>query len=210
MKIKKYVNRNPITPDPRGKKSITSNGKRNTIYTPNPNDPRLKAYSDSLSLYKKTVDIENPKYYEDGEPSWWKFKGSQDEVGEFMRKNNIDFNHTGRFPGKIQPESTGYFGEGILYPKYKKPVQPVEYKPSEKATVKPKDVSFSVKKKDFGPKKSLPKSINSVKYDASGANVYLTVNGKTSVMPKKEFTSWLKNSENRDMFDSYRKSTAKK
>ena len=209
MKIKKYVNRNPITPDPRGKKSITSNGQRNTIYTPNPNDPRLKAYNDSLNLYNRGE--EKLKYWRNN-PNATNVELNKKE-GELDKKYPVskDVAIFGANASKaISMEKIGSGSAVRSSPRYKKPVQPVEYKPSEKAIVKPKDVSFSVKKKDFGPKKSLPKSINSVKYDASGANVYLTVNGKTSVMPKKEFTSWLKNSENRDMFDSYRKSTAKK
>ena len=193
MKIK-YVNKNPITPNPRDKKAVAGNAQRDTIYTSNPNDPRLKAYQDSL--YVRTL---NPQTFTPGnrtrpltpnEKIFWK----DEKTG--LVPNLVEYDPE-------QPTSR-YFGH------YKKPVQPVEYKPSEKAIVKPKDVSFSVKKKDFGPQKSLPKSINSIKYDASGINVYLTVNGKQSVMPKKEFTSWLKNSENKDMFDSYRKSSANK
>lgn len=194
MRIKKYVNRNPITPDPRGKKSITNNDQRDTIYTPNPNDPRLKAYQDSL--YVRTLNRQTFL------PGWGTRPLTPDE--KIIWKDE----KTGLVPNLVEynlkDPSYEYFGH------YKKPVQPVEYKPSEKAIVKPRDVSYSVKKKYFGPQKSLPKSINSIKYDASGANVYLTVNGKTSVMPKKEFTYWLKNSENRDMFDSYRKSATKK
>lgn len=105
------------------------------IYTSDKNDPRLKNYNDSLSLYKKTKDIENPKYYEDGYPSWYTWKGSRREAEKFMRKNNIDLDYesyrTGKFPGKIQPTKIGYFGEGIDYPIYKKPVQPVIYKERE-------------------------------------------------------------------------------
>ena len=66
---------------------------RKPIVVTNPNDPRLKAYNDSLRLYKKTVDIENPKYYEGGEPSWYNWKGNRDQVQKFMEKNNVDHNY---------------------------------------------------------------------------------------------------------------------
>lgn len=199
MKIK-YVNKKPITPNPRDKKIIAGNAQRDTIYTSNPNDPRLKAYSDSLALYKnyKKPPLGYVPITESDSPT------AREYVKEHTinQLKNLYYSPTGSIMGN----------ESIINydPPPKKPVQPVEYKPTEKANVKPKDNPFSVKKKDFGPQKSLPKSINSIKYDASGVNVYLTVNGKTSVMPKKDFASWLKNSENKDMFDSYRKSLANK
>ena len=99
----------------------------------NPNDPRLQAYRDSSSLYKKTMDILSPKYYNNGDPAWYNFKGTRKEANDFMRKNNIDLDYeyyrTGKFPGKIQPIETGDFGEGMAYPIYKKPVQEVVYEP---------------------------------------------------------------------------------
>ncbi len=102
-------------------------------YVSNPNDPILQAYRDSSSLYKKTMDILSPKYYDNGEPSWYNFKGTRKEANDFMRKNNIDLDYeyygTGKFPGKIQPIETGDFGEGMAYPIYKKPVQEVVYEP---------------------------------------------------------------------------------
>ena len=120
--------------------------KNDPIFVTDPNDPRLKAYNDSLSLYKKTVNIENPKYYEDGQPSWWTFKGNRAQAQKFMEKNNIDHDYeyyrTGKFPGKIQPKSTGEFGEGMAYPKYKNPVQPVFYKKDKEQTEVAKTVSL--------------------------------------------------------------------
>ena len=160
-------------------------GQRDTIYTPNPNDPRLKAYQDSLYVRRL-----NPQTFRPGsrtrpltpdEKIFWK----DEKTG--LVPNLVEYNP------KIP--TGGYFGH------YKKPVQPVEYKPSEKAIVKPKDVSFSVKKKDFGPQKSLPKSIDSIKQDASGVNVYVTINGKTSVIPKRDYSLWI--AANKDLYDSY-------
>jgi hypothetical protein len=109
------------------------------IYVDNPRDPRLRAYQDSLNLYNKTKDIQNPKYYTDGDPSWYNWKGNRKDAEKFMRRNNIDLDYeyyrTNKFPGKIQPIKTGDFGEGMAYPIYKKPTQPVEYKKLEE--VKP-------------------------------------------------------------------------
>jgi hypothetical protein len=109
-------------------------GKKKPIYVESKKDPRYKAYNDSLSLYKKTLEIENPKYYikENGrqsDPSWYNWKGDRLAAEEFGRKNNIDYGYeyyqTGKFPGKIQPIRTGDWGEGMAYPIYKKPQQPV-------------------------------------------------------------------------------------
>ena len=110
------------------------------IYTENPNDPRIRRYNDSLNLYNKTQDIKNPKYYEKGhDPSWYSWKGDINSLNRFMKKNKIDADYeyysTGKFPGKIQPVKTGDFGEGMAYPIYKKPVQPIVYKKPEPAKV---------------------------------------------------------------------------
>lgn len=123
---------------PYAKKTLPSaqNGKHTPIYTDNPKDPRIKAYNDSLKLYNKTKDIQNPKYYNKGEePSWYNWKGDLNKADAFMRRNNIDvdyeYHRNGKFPGKIQPVKVGDFGEGMAYPIYKKPIQPVIYKKPE-------------------------------------------------------------------------------
>lgn len=110
------------------------------IYTENPKDPRLGRYNGSLSLYNKTQDIKNPKYYEKGhDPSWYSWKGDINSLNRFMKKNKTDADYeyysTGKFPGKIQPVKTGDFGEGMAYPIYKKPVQPIVYKKPEPVKV---------------------------------------------------------------------------
>jgi hypothetical protein len=101
-------------------------GQAQTIFVSDLNDPRYKDYQDSLSLYNKTLEIENPKYYEKGKkPSWHNWKGDVKSIESFIKKNNIDY-PSGKFTGKIQPVKTEYFGEGLVYPIYKKPVQPVK------------------------------------------------------------------------------------
>jgi len=112
--------------------NMQSGGQLAPIYTNNPKDSRLQAYNDSLHLYNKTRDIENPKYYDDGNPSWYGFRGTHAEAENFAIRNNIDYYfeyyRTGRFPGEIQPIDAKDWGEGMDYPIYKKPVQPVIYR----------------------------------------------------------------------------------
>lgn len=101
------------------------------IYVNDPNDPRLKSYNDSLSLYNQTRNIENPKYYEKGKsPNYYSFSGTPAEAELFASANNI-IQYNAKFPGKIQPVSTEHWGDQLIYPKYKKPVQPVKYRDSE-------------------------------------------------------------------------------
>jgi hypothetical protein len=192
-------------------KPVKKDPPRKPIYVIDPKDKRLKAYNDSLSLYNKTVDIENPKNYENGKPSWWTLKGSTEQNIEFMKKNNIDANYTGRFPGKIQPESTGDFGEGMVYPKYKKPVQPVLIaKEVTKANVDPKERSMPTSSIKVNRAVNFPKTVTGVKYDTQKGDVIVGISGKDVTMPRKEFDSWVNKPENRKMFDDYRKSKAKK
>jgi hypothetical protein len=119
---------------PRVGAKYADGGDTTPIYVTDRNDPRLKAYKDSLNLYNKTRDIENPRYYTDGYPSWYTYRGNREESERFMRRNNIDLDYnyyrTGRFPGNIQPIATGDFGEGMAYPIYKKPVQEVIFSPN--------------------------------------------------------------------------------
>jgi len=191
-------------PDPR-KKPIVIEANRKPIYTSNLNDPRLKAYQDSLGLYNRGE--EKLKY--------WRNNPNATNVELNRKEEEIDR----RFPVSTSRNS---FGDNVIktidmqpigsgsglrnVPLYKKPVQPV-YLGVEKTIVKPKD--FSVKKKELAPQKSLPKSVTGWGMDAAG-NVNLSVNGIRTVMPKKEFTAWIQNPENRAMYDKYRTSVAKK
>jgi hypothetical protein len=110
-----------------GNKRFAQAGMQMPIYTSDWS--KVKNYNDSLNLYNKTRDIENPNYYEQGFPSWYTHRGTREEIERFMRRNNMDVDYTGRFPGNIQPVATGDFGEGIKYPIYKKPFQPYIYDP---------------------------------------------------------------------------------
>ena len=162
-------------------------GQRDTIYTPNPNDPRLKAYQDSL--YVRAL---NSQTFRPGnrtrpltldEKIFWK----DEKTG--LVPNLVEYN-----PAK---PTWGYFGH------YKKPVQPVEYREVSKVIVKPKELLGDTNSSKLEVKRTprLPESIDSIKQDASGVNVYVTVNGKTSVIPKKDYPLW--RAENKDLYDAY-------
>jgi hypothetical protein len=202
-------------PDPKKKKTEPV---REPIYVSNPNHPWIKAYQDSLTTYNLA-----PEYNKKIASEYLKSnstKEARDRIeqvdSEFVKKG---FNRDLRLWRDYEknPRWKREIGFSITELEYKKPVQPVVYKKPveperpkvDKAVVKPKGASLSVKKKDLQPQKSLPKSIDSIKMDASGANVYLSVNGKQTVMPKKDFTDWLKNPDNRAMYDKYRSSQAK-
>ena len=196
-------------------KAVKKDPPRKPIIVTNPNDPRLKAYNDSLRLYNKTVNIENPKYYEDGKPSAFSFKGNSEQGEQFFKKNNVDYDgeyrRTGRFPGKIQPESTGYLGLGMAYPKYKKPVQPVVLaKEATKVNIAPRELSMPKPSIKINRTVKLPETITGVKYDTQKGDVIVGLTGKDVTMPRKEFDSWVNKPENRKMFDDYRKAKAKK
>ena len=162
-------------------------GQRDTIYTSNPNDPRLKAYQDSL--YVRAL---NPQTFRPGnrtrpltldEKIFWK----DEKTG--LVPNLVEYDPD-------QPTDS-YFGH------YKKPVQPVEYREVSKVIVKPKELLQDTNSSKLKVKRTprLPESIDSIKQDASGVNVYVTVNGKTSVIPKKDYPLW--RAENKDLYDAY-------
>ena len=155
-------------------------GQRDTIYTPNPNDPRLKAYQDSL--YVRTL---LPQTFRPGtrtrpltldEKIFWK----DEKTG--LVPNLVEYNLT--------KPTWSYFGH------YKKPVQPVEYKKNEEVNIAP-----TVK---------LPSAIRDIKYDIQEGTVFVDLDGTNRAMPRKEFTTWVNKPENRKMFDDYRKAKAKR
>jgi len=195
-------------PDPKKKQAA---GTREPIYTSNPNDPRLKAYQDSLTTYDLSEE-----YWKKLVSEYNKSK-TVEEADKRVRRVESEFKKRGfrenlQYDVKNGPHNPN-FAFGIDKLIFKDPVQPVLYAPErpkvDKAVVKPKNAELSVKKKELKPQKSLPKSVTGFKMDASGANVYLSVNGKQTVMPKKDFTDWLKNPDNRAMYDKYRSSQAK-
>jgi hypothetical protein len=142
-----------------GSYQFQTGGTNKPIYTSDWS--KVKNYNDSLNLYNKTRDIENPNYYEQGFPSWYTHRGTREEIERFMRRNNMDVDYTGRFPGNIQPVATGYFGEGIKYPIYKKPFQPYIYDPYKEFLGRLGDVKpIGIRPTDLGAESEMPRTVN--------------------------------------------------
>ena len=94
-------------------------GKPQPIYTSDKNDPRLRAYNDSLSLYKEVE--KNNMIWKNYNPTIDLFKNN---------KAAYSFHKKSGFPNKnIEPIGL-YNSEGYPYA-YKKPVQPVIYQERE-------------------------------------------------------------------------------
>ena len=111
-----------------------------------------KSYGDSLSLYNKTKDVENPKHYNVTPKPGVNLFGTafkeKAKINEFEKKNNIKPYSTPleKYPGKIKPIKTEVFTEGRAYPVYKKPVELPTYKPVKKEQVKPVPQKTEAKK----------------------------------------------------------------
>ncbi len=103
-----YKQADPVPPAPRktGKKPSGAN----TLFVNDPNDPRLKAYQDSLRVSSKHSDLDSPSFIP-GNSDWVKF---------VRRANNIPADQ------KIDPIGIHADSDGI--PVYKYPRRPVVYK----------------------------------------------------------------------------------
>lgn len=128
-------------------KAATVKGKREPLYVENPNDPRIKAYSDSLKLYNKSKEVYDLKNYNGGDATsiedqtvWYSFKGSDPvEALKFAKDHGLQGDDRTqnyesdpkKFKGKIKPVRTKDWGEGMYLPIYKKPTQPVKYRPGK-------------------------------------------------------------------------------
>jgi hypothetical protein len=124
-------------------------GGRASIQVTNPNDPRLRAYNDSLTLYNATknmhTDLSNTRDYKqwEGYTSAWNKKyatGDTNFLDSWKRLNNL--NHKSPKPNSNSEKVFGenQWGSAIVY---KKPVQPVAYQaepqePKFKPTINPR------------------------------------------------------------------------
>jgi hypothetical protein len=118
---------------------------RKTIYVSSKNDPRLKSYQDSLSLYK-----ESPPPPKGTKLLPYNWKTSVIHTNNFNKNGlRISIPITESTRPKIEP--LGYYNDKIFHtmlrgqivtnitnPYYKKPVQPVEYRQAVTPTVVPK------------------------------------------------------------------------
>lgn len=113
--------------------------KRKPIIVTNPNDPRLKAYSDSLNIYNATKG--NINKYKNLSPVEWEKVFDRAPINQPSSFNA--YVRLGKKNGSYPtPENVYNFpnsnGDGIG--EYKKPVQPVVYQKPQ-ATVKPTNVT---------------------------------------------------------------------
>jgi hypothetical protein len=111
----------------RGKTLPTVNIKKQPIYVDNPNDPRLKAYQDSLQVYNSS------KFVKEHPLTGNYIPGKEDEK---QMNINIDKKNINKYKPKLETTYTGY------YYNYKKPVQPVEYR-------KPQADQFGLTREDY-------------------------------------------------------------
>lgn len=174
---------------------------REPIIVTNPNDTRLKAYSDSLALYKnyKKPPLGYVPITESDSPT----------AKEYVKKNTINqlknlyYSPTGSITGN---ESIAYYD-----PPPKKPVQPVVLvKEATKANVSTKELSMPKSSIKVQRTVKLPSAIRDIKYDTQKGTVLLDLDGTNRAMPRKDFDTWVNKPENRKMFDDYRRVKAKK
>lgn len=107
--------------------------KPDTLFVSDKNNPRLKAYQDSLKLYNRyQSDLKNR-----GNKVEASFKAEDEILGPIKNsyaKNKIK-------PTRVDWYSSGYGGRGDAFiPVYKKPIQPVEYREEVKKKEEPKTV----------------------------------------------------------------------
>lgn len=131
-------------------KMQTGGSTRKPIYTSDTNDPRIKAYNDSLKLYNKS--LEYTKGFKDihnvdskmGIENY--IKSGQDDLG-----NKV---HPTIKPVGLKRSTRPSDDEDVITYFYKKPVQPIQYKESEpltRYTIDPYDPRIS----DYNNKLSL-------------------------------------------------------
>ena len=143
------------------------------------------------------------------------FSGTSADAVKSLRESRIvDKNILQRYPNfenmtpegyyySIPPKGYSYQNEygqhsSYFYPQFKKPtVKPVLGAEKTNVPVRDNSPNTTIPK----VKKSLPKSIDKIAMDASGTTVYVTVNGKTSAMPKKDYALW--RIANKDLYDRY-------
>lgn len=89
---------------------------REPIIVNDPNDPKIKAYQDSLQVYNSSKFVKE-------HPLTGKYVPGKEDVKQM--NINIDKKNINKYKPKLETTNTGY------YYNYKKPVQPVEYRKQE-------------------------------------------------------------------------------
>jgi hypothetical protein len=148
--------------------------RRDTLYVSDLKHPMLKAHQDSLRLHNLSMEAVNPKYY-NRNPSdplgvttpssrWFKDKENNAAVNAFIKKYGL-LGSRDPLPKGIQPIDYFQWSEGLRLPFYKKPVQPVVYRPEPEYKPRPKveaelprtstgDLSYNLPKAPAQPSKT--------------------------------------------------------
>ena len=138
---------------------------RDTIYVSDLKDPRLKSYQDSVNVRNKYSQKFQPgtktRPLTSQEKKFWK----DDETG--LLPNLVEYRK------KNGKEAGAYFGH------YKKPIQPVAYRPEPKVTTDTRKIQMETTKLDTVPiVKTPPTPLTKKQYyevpDANGKTVLLT------------------------------------
>ena len=156
---------------------------RKTIYVSNKNNPKLKSYQDSLSLYNKYPYSKTDEYlghssikYQIEDANKYINLLPDADKRELYKKTykNIDFVNNNKIQpvgfslGKWNSSGSSKARERIFT--YKKPIQPIEYKPKVTPTVSNKKIQMETTKLD-----TIPKTTN---FEQRIQNPVLKINNK--------------------------------
>ena len=123
---------------------------RKPIYVSNKNNPRLKSYQDSLALYKVG---EEKKLFWKNNPNASNIELNRKE-DEINKKYPLSKNRNTFGTNMIEAIGMTKIGKGSdarSVPQYKKPVQPVAYRPKVTPTVNNKKIQMETTKIDTTP-----------------------------------------------------------
>ena len=123
---------------------------RKPIYVSNKNNPRLKSYQDSLALYKVG---EEKKLFWKNNPNASNIELNRKE-DEINKKYPLSKNRNTFGTNMIEAIGMTKIGKGSdarSVPQYKKPVQPVAYRPKVTPTVSNKKIQMETTKVDTTP-----------------------------------------------------------
>jgi hypothetical protein len=172
--------------------------KRDTMYVSSLNDPRLKSYQDSARLYKpipkgafnirkyKPVEMPSQLTTINGVRGYTSTKTDKDSFKDNKIQPVKEYSIRGYGPafywdGEYVPENRN---AEIVHAAYKKPVQPVAYKPEPKVTTDTKKIQMETTKLDTVPVVKTPPTPLTKKqyYEVPDAN------GKINLLTPEQFS----------------------
>jgi hypothetical protein len=170
--------------------------KRDTMYVSNLNDPRLKSYQDSARLYKpiprgafnirkyKPVEMDSQITTINGVRSYTSKKKDKDSFEDNKIQPVKEYSTRGYGPayyldGQYFPENRN---AEIVNMAYKKPVQPVAYRPEPKVTTDTRKIQMETTKLDTVPKTPPTPLTKKQYYEVPDAN------GKINLLTPEQFS----------------------